>query len=121
MKTARILLVDDEPLLTEVLSRAFAAKGHRADAANDAEAAERALGEADYDLVLLDQVLPGATGMQSLGPLRARTKAPIHLMSGCSDDDTRRDAELLGASGFVPKPVDVRLVLALVDALPERA
>ena len=121
MKAARILLVDDEPALTEVLSRAFASKGHRADSADSAEAAERALDGAVYDLVLLDHVLPGATGMQALGSLRAKTKAPIHLMSGYTDDDTRRDAELLGATGFLPKPIDVAVVLALAAALPERA
>jgi DNA-binding response OmpR family regulator len=57
--------------------------------------------------------------MQSLGRLRALTRAPIHLMSG--DDDVRRDALLLGATGFLKKPFDIHAIFALIDALPERS
>ena len=118
MKIARGLIVDDEPAIIEVLLRALAAKGHHARTVDNAEDAAGLLGEG-FDLVLLDHVLPGATGMQSLGRLRALTRAPIHLMSG--DDDVRKDALLLGATGFLAKPFDVHEVFALIEALPERS
>ena len=121
MKTARVLIVDDEPAIIEVLLRALAVKGHVARTVDNAEDAAGVLAESPCDLVLLDHVLPGATGMQSLGRLRALTRAPIYLMSGHSDDDTRADALLLGATGFLAKPFDVQEIYALIDALPERA
>ena len=69
-------------------------------------------------MLLLDLVLPKMTGLQALAPMKALTKAPIHLMSGQTDDDTRDDALLLGAAGFLPKPLDLKGLQALIDALP---
>jgi len=120
MKAARLLVVDDERAHVEIILRLIENKGHRGTAADCVEAAASALSAGAYDLVLLDHVLPGETGMQSLGRLRALTKAPIHIMSGYSDDETRRDAILLGASGFLPKPLDIADLYALLDALPDR-
>lgn len=113
-------MVDDEPANIEILLRLLRQKGHDGAGAGHAEEAATALAGGTFDLVLLDNVLPGATGMQSLARLRALTKAPIHVMSGYTDDDTRRDAMLLGATGFLPKPIEVAALLAVVDALPER-
>jgi DNA-binding response OmpR family regulator len=120
VESARILVVDDESRNVEILLRCLARKGHAGVGAENAEEAARLLSDGAFDLVLLDHVLPGATGMQSLPRLRALTRAPIHIMSGYSDDDTRRDAELLGAAGFLAKPIDVEALLAMIAALPER-
>ncbi len=120
MKAAHVLVVDDERPNIEIMVRILALKGHRGTGADSVEGAAAALSCAAYDLVLLDHVLPGATGMQSLGKLRALTQAPIYIMSGYSDDDTRQDAMLLGASGFLPKPLDCVVIFALIESLPER-
>jgi two-component system KDP operon response regulator KdpE len=120
VKAAHVLVVDDEPTNVEVLTRTLELKGHRGTGAGSAEAAANALAAAAFDLVLLDHVLPGATGMQSLGRLRGLTKAPIYIMSGYTDEDTRKDAMLLGASGFLPKPINVGDIFAVLDALPEK-
>lgn len=121
MKSARVLVVDDEAPIIEVMGTALAQKGHSATGAATAEAADAALASGAFDLVLLDHVLPGTTGMQALGRLQRRTKAPIYIMSGYTGDDTRQDVLLLGAAGFLPKPVDMSEIMALIDALPERA
>jgi two-component system OmpR family response regulator len=121
MKAARVLVVDDERPLVEVLTRFLEQKGQRVTGVGSAEAAEAALSAGAYDLVLLDNVLPGATGMQALGRLRVLTKAPIYVMSGYTDDDVRKDALLLGATGFLPKPLETADLLALLEALPEPA
>ena len=113
-----MLVVDDEPGSVEMLVRALETAGHTGTGAGSADAAAAALAAGAYDLVLLDHILPGATGMQALGTLRAATKAPIYLMSGYSDDDTSRDALLLGAAGFLGKPFPVAELLAIIDALP---
>ena len=118
LRGARILVVDDEPPAVEILSRYLGAKGHRVAGAGSAESAVDALRRGAYDLVLLDVVLPGRTGLQALAELRALTRAPIHMMSGQNDGDTRTDALLLGASGFFGKPLDLAAILAAIDALP---
>ncbi|MBI3288496.1 MAG: response regulator [Elusimicrobia bacterium] len=120
MKAASVLVVDDEQINAEIIIRNFALKGHRGIAALDAEQAVAKLAAGTYDLVLLDHILPGITGMQALDRLKRLTQAPIYMMSGYSGEETRRDAVLLGAAGFFPKPLDIPAILAVLDALPER-
>ncbi|MFI5362946.1 MAG: response regulator [Elusimicrobiota bacterium] len=121
MRGARILIVDDEPAAVEILLRFLSLKGHRPAGAGSAEEAVDVLRRAACDFVLLDIVLPGRTGLQALAELRTLTKAPIHMMSGQNDAEMRKDAMLLGASGFFGKPLDLEAILAAVDALPPAA
>jgi DNA-binding response OmpR family regulator len=120
MRAARILAVDDEPMNVEILARFLEAKGHAVVGAGDCDAAVAALRERRFDLLLVDLVLPGRTGLEAIPEFSALTQAPIHIMSGLNDPDTRRDSLLLGAAGFLPKPLDLEQVCALIDALPER-
>jgi DNA-binding response OmpR family regulator len=113
--------VDDEPAAVEILLRFLEAKGHCVEGAGSAEAAVDALRRGTYDFVLLDVVLPGRTGMQALAELKTLTRAPIHVMSGLNDEETRTDILLLGASGFFGKPLDMLAILAAIDALPPAA
>ena len=121
MKSAHVLVVDDERPNIEILLRALEQRGHSGAGALDAAAAAAALSAGSFDLVLLDNVLPGMTGMQSLAALGKLTKAPIHIMSGYTDDDTRRDALLLGAAGFLPKPIDIAEIYTLLETLPDKS
>ena len=120
VKSAKVLVVDDERAILEIVQRALAQRGHLATGADSAEGAASALSAAAFDLVLLDHVLPGVTGMQALSKLRTLTKAPIHIMSGYTGDDTHKDVMLLGATGFLPKPIDLTMLFALIDALPDK-
>ena len=115
-----MLVVDDEAAHVEVLLRALEMKGHDGAGAPSVEEAAKLLAAGPFDFVLLDHVLPGKTGMESISRLKTLTRAPIHIMSGYSDDDTRRDAELLGADGFQGKPLDLDVLYAALAALPER-
>lgn len=118
MPSARILVVDDEPASVEILKRYLGAKGHTVAGAGSAEEAVQVLARETFDFVLLDVVLPGKTGLQALAELKRLTKAPIHVMSGQSDDESRKDALVLGADGFFGKPLDLAAILAAVDAPP---
>jgi DNA-binding response OmpR family regulator len=111
-------VVDDEPAVVEVLTRFLEKAGHRVAGAGSAEAAVAALQKETYDFVLLDLVLPDITGLQSLARLKKLTPAPIHVMSGLNDSETKGDALLLGATGFFGKPLDLPAVLAAIDKLP---
>ncbi|OGS00224.1 MAG: hypothetical protein A2V88_12030 [Elusimicrobia bacterium RBG_16_66_12] len=120
MQRARILVVDDERPSVDIISRILSSRGHDVTGAASAEEALKVLQGASFDLVLLDLVLPGMTGLQALSQMKALTQAPIHLMSGQTDDETRNDALALGASGFLPKPLDLKGLHAIVEALPAR-
>ncbi len=119
--SARILVVDDERANIEILLRCLGQKGHPGLGVGSVEDAERELSRGQFDIVLLDQVLPDTTGMQALPRLRALTQAAIYMMSGYSDDETRRDAELVGADGFLPKPIVLEALYDAIAALPERS
>lgn len=121
MRSARILVVDDEAVNIEIIARMLEPHGHAVTGAGSAEEALEVLRGSTFDLIILDLVLPGKTGMQALSEMKTLTDAPIHLMSGQTDPDTRRDALLLGAAAFQPKPLDLKALLAAVAALPPRA
>lgn len=114
-------MVDDEPAAVEMLARFLENNGHRAVGAGSAEAALESLKKGTYDFVLLDLILPGLTGLQALAELKKNTTAPIHVMSGLNDSETKADALLLGAAGFFGKPLDLGAVLSAVNQLPEHA
>lgn len=118
MRGAKVLVVDDEKAAVEILKRYLELYGHRVVGAGSAEEALELLRGTAVDAVLLDVVLPGRTGLQALADMLKLTKAPIHMMSGQSDDEARRDAQLLGASGFFPKPLELRDVADAIDSLP---
>ncbi len=108
---------DDEPSL-EILKRLLAKRGHVATTATSVDAARVLLRSGEFDAVLLDHVLPGVTGSQALREFRTLTKAPLYIMSGYNDPDFQKDALLLGAAGFLSKPLDFDLVTSILEALP---
>lgn len=111
-------MVDDERTSVEVISRFLGMKGHRVLGAGSAEEAAALLRAGPVDLVLMDIVLPGRTGLQALAEFKTLTKAPIYLMSGGDEQESRKDALLLGARGFFVKPMDLAEVAAVLEALP---
>lgn len=105
MKT-KILVVDDERDVGEVLRRYLEGKGHQAVTLETAEDALALAVKEAFDVVLIDNSLPGMTGMRALEKLK--TMAPVViLMTGHYDEDVRRDALLLGAYEVLQKPFDL--------------
>lgn len=119
MTKARILVVDDEAQAREILSRLLERAGHAVTGAASAEEALRLARGGGFDLILLDHVLPGASGLETLRELRRLCGAPVYLMSGYVDDAFQEDARLVGAAGFLSKPLDFPAIEALVAGLPE--
>jgi DNA-binding response OmpR family regulator len=111
----RILIVEDEPRILAFLARGLQAEGFTVDGAGDGvEALERALAE-DYDLVVLDLLLPRLDGLTVLEELQRRRPAlPIVVVSARSDGPTKLRGFALGASDYVSKPFSFDELLARV-------
>lgn len=119
--TARILIVDDEPSITEFVSYAMQKEGYETDVASDGETALKMLEEKHYDLFVLDIMLPGIDGYDLCRRIRAKMDSPILFLSA-------RDSELnkvvgleLGADDYLAKPFGVRELMARTRALLRRS
>src|SRR5438270_381826 len=111
----RILVVEDEWRISAFLARALGAEGFAVEVASDGEhGAQRALAD-DYDLVILDLLLPGRSGLEVLRDLhRERPDLPVVVLSARRDLPTKLRGFELGAVDYVPKPFALDELLARV-------
>lgn len=114
---ARVLVVDDEPRIVSFISRALTANGFTADSAGDGARALDMARSRDYELVILDLLMPGIGGMSVLRTLMAeRPEQRVLVLSAISDVDTKVAVLELGASDYVPKPFALAELMARVRA-----
>jgi two-component system copper resistance phosphate regulon response regulator CusR len=109
----RILIVEDEARIRAFLARAFEAEGFTVDGAEDGgQGLARALA-GSYDLVILDLLLPGRDGLETLRELhRERPDLPVLILSARSDLPTKLRGFELGAVDYVAKPFSLDELLA---------
>lgn len=116
----RLLLVEDEEKTSSYLSRALGESGFTVDiSADGAEGLHYAL-EYDYDLIILDVMLPGLDGYQVLEGLRARKQTPVLMLSARGSVDERVKGLRLGADDYLPKPFSLVELVARIQALVRR-
>jgi DNA-binding response OmpR family regulator len=121
MVTARVLVVDDEPIVREVLARYLCRDGFDVDTAEDGERALEAIDSARPDLILLDLMLPKVDGLEVFRRVRNGT-APAVIMLTARGEETDRIVGLeLGADDYITKPFSPREVVARVRAVLRRA
>jgi CheY-like chemotaxis protein len=114
----RILVVDDDPAITEVIELALTSRGYDVLIATDGAEGLRRAEQDSPDLVLLDVVMPRRSGLMMLERLRQwQSGAPrVILMTGNDEPRHREFAETRGAVAFFAKPFDID---ALVEAIDE--
>jgi DNA-binding response OmpR family regulator len=118
----RILLVDDDPKLTRALAKGLRARAYAVDVAGDADAALLRAAVYDYDVVLLDVMLPGQDGFAVCRALRERgVVAPVLMLTARDAVDDRIHGLDAGADDYLPKPFDFGELLARIRALLRRA
>ncbi|MBI5200536.1 MAG: response regulator [Elusimicrobia bacterium] len=110
-----ILVVEDDAVNQNVLKRFLTARGLSVTVAGSAEDALQLLSEKSFAAILLDNVLPGMTGLQALTEIVAKTQAPVLIMTGHADEELKKDALLLGAKSFLYKPFDFDLLARTVE------
>jgi two-component system response regulator RegX3 len=119
--SARILVVDDEPSITEFVSYNLQKEGYQVEVAADGVTALDMALHNSYDLIVLDVMLPGMDGYELCRRVRATSNVPILFLSA-------RDTELdkvvgleIGGDDYLAKPFGVRELLARIKALLRRA
>ncbi|GAA4335029.1 response regulator transcription factor [Variovorax defluvii] len=118
----RILLVEDDRVLADALSRALVQSAHAVDVVSTGEEADSALAPNIYDLAILDIGLPGLSGLDVLKRLRARKSTMPVLMLTAFDTLADRVRGLdLGADDYLAKPFDLPELEARVRALLRRS
>jgi len=118
---ARILVVDDEPHIVEVVSAYLAREGHQVDTATDGDVALQLARDGRPDLLVLDVMLPGRSGFDVLRQLRAEGIASAVVMLTARDDVIDRVAGLeMGADDYVTKPFEPRELVARIGAVLRR-
>jgi len=117
---ARVLIVDDEPMVREVLARYLTRSGFVAEGAADGEAAIEAFDASRPDLVLLDLMLPRVDGFSVFRRIRARAATPVIMLTARGGETERIAGLELGADDYVAKPFSPREVVARVQAVLRR-
>ena len=118
----RLLLVEDDGTLRTALTDAFVGEGHDVTAAADGHEARSALrSDARFDLVILDVMLPGPSGLELLRELRERDPdTPVLLLTARGEEGDKVLGFELGADDYVSKPFSLRELLARVKAMLRR-
>ena len=118
----RIVVVDDDPGIRDVVSEFLGRHGYAVETAGDAHGLARALAQRDADLIVLDVMLPGEDGLQICRRLAALgANGPAVIMLSAMGEETDRIVGLeLGADDYLPKPCNPRELLARVRAVLRR-
>jgi len=118
----RVLIVEDEPRLAENIARALReGPGYAADIAPDGQEALLFCGTSDYDLVLLDLMIPKLSGEGVLRSLRAsQDDTPVLVLTAIGETKTTIDLLNAGADDYMTKPFDLGELIARVRALVRR-
>jgi two-component system, NtrC family, response regulator HydG len=104
--TPRILIVDDEENICFTLKRFLSAEGYSVDTSSDYESAVNMIRQEEYDLLFVDIVLRGMSGMDILEKIKEESpNCPVVMITGVPSVETAADAVRMGAFDYLPKPV----------------
>ncbi|AGA32495.1 two component transcriptional regulator, winged helix family [Thioalkalivibrio nitratireducens DSM 14787] len=117
---ARILVVDDDPGLRDLLRRYLEEQGYEVVAVRDGVEMDRALADAAFDLLILDVMLPGEDGLSLLRRTVSRQALPVIMVSARGEDVDRIVGLEVGADDYIAKPFNPRELLARVRAVLRR-
>ncbi|HEU4985941.1 MAG TPA: response regulator transcription factor [Rhizobiaceae bacterium] len=115
-----LLVVDDDTRIRTLLKRFLSESGFRITVAGTAAEARRKLAGLDFDLIVLDVMMPGENGVDLTKALRAEKEVPILMLTALSETDSRIAGLEAGADDYLPKPFDPRELLLRVNNILRR-
>lgn len=117
---AHLLIVDDDERIRTLLQKFLMRNGFLVTAARDAAHARRILSGLDFDLIVLDVMMPGEDGIAFTRSLREENAVPILLLTAKGDTDNRIDGLEAGADDYLPKPFEPKELLLRINAILRR-
>ena len=119
--TARILVIEDDPTVAEVVSRYLSREGFRVEVSGDGLSGLQAALESPPDLLVLDLMLPGLSGLEVLRRMRRNAPVPVIMLTARSSEVDKVSGLEFGADDYVAKPFSPRELTARVKAVLRRA
>jgi DNA-binding response OmpR family regulator len=116
----KVLVVEDDPDIRELLTLYFAAKGHEVETADDGQEALTQLQRVQPDLILLDVVLPKLDGWGVLTAVRAQSSIPVIMLTSLDDTEDVIKGLSLGADDYLCKPFEIRELEARILSIIRR-
>jgi two-component system, OmpR family, phosphate regulon response regulator OmpR len=116
-----LLVVDDDDRLRELLREFLARAGFRVSAAADAASARRLLDGLNFDLLVVDVMMPGEDGFALTRSIRSRSLTPILMLTARGDPADRIEGLRLGADDYLAKPFEPQELLLRIEAILRRA
>lgn len=118
--SSHILVVDDDSRLRELLRRYLVEQGFRVTTASDSADARLRLESLDFDLLVLDIMMPGETGLEMTQSLRAESNVPILLLTAMGETKDRIEGLSSGADDYLSKPFEPRELVLRINAILRR-
>lgn len=118
---SRILLVDDDPGLTELLGQLLELEGFEISIAHDGQRGLELAQTREFSLILLDVMLPRLNGFEVLRALRQSKHTPVLMLTARGDEIDRVVGLEIGADDYLPKPFNDRELVARMRAILRRA
>ncbi|OOF81085.1 DNA-binding response regulator [Rodentibacter ratti] len=116
---SKILLVDDDTELTDLLAEVLSLSGFDIDVANNGQEALDKLDQ-DYSLILLDVMMPVLNGIETLKRIRQQSNVPVMMLTARGEEIDRVLGLELGADDYLPKPFNDRELIARIKAILRR-
>jgi DNA-binding response OmpR family regulator len=118
--TMKVLVVEDDPDIRELLTLYFEAKGYEVETAHDGQEALTQLQRVQPDLMLLDVILPKLDGWSVLTAVRAQSRIPVILLTSLDSTDDVIKGLSLGADDYLCKPFEIRELEARIQSIIRR-
>lgn len=118
---SHILVIDDDSRIRELLSRFLSEQGFRVSTAGDAAEARRKLVGLEFDLLIVDVMMPGENGTDFTRATRKELDVPVLMLTALGETEARIKGLEAGADDYLPKPFDPRELVLRVNAILKRS
>ncbi len=117
---AHLLVVDDDRRIRELLKKYLSEQGFRVTTAEDAEQARGRLAGLAFDLIVLDVMMPGESGVTFAKSLRTTSQVPVLMLTARTETEDRIEGLEAGADDYLPKPFEPRELLLRIKTILRR-